>query len=59
MFCILFVFQEKLAWQEEKSQLESQIELITIAHTDDLENERVRLDFHYDFMALHSMWRIF
>ena len=39
-------FQEKLAqWQEEKSQLESQIELITKAHTEDLENERVGFNF--------------
>ena len=39
-------FQEKLAqWQEEKSQLESQIVLITKAHTEDLENERVGLNF--------------
>ena len=39
----LFIFQQKRAWQEEKSDLESQIELITKAHNDDLENERVRL----------------
>ena len=32
--------QEKIAWQEERAQLESQIELITKAHTEDLENER-------------------
>lgn len=36
-------FQERRNWREEKSQLESQIELITKAHAEDLENERVRL----------------
>ncbi|CAB4010541.1 Hypothetical predicted protein, partial [Paramuricea clavata] len=36
--------QERLVWQEEKSQLESQIDLITKAHTDDLENERRLVD---------------
>lgn len=37
----IFFLQEKLSWQEEKSQLESKIELITKAHAQDMENERV------------------
>ena len=52
----LLIFQEKLAqWQEEKSQLESQIELITKAHTEDLENERVGLNFSITFYTLHFL----
>ncbi|XP_028400156.1 centrobin-like isoform X2 [Dendronephthya gigantea] len=36
--------QERRNWQEEKSQLESQIELITKAHTEDLEHERTLVE---------------
>ncbi|XP_046853469.1 centrobin-like isoform X2 [Xenia sp. Carnegie-2017] len=36
--------QEKLTWQEEKSQLESKIELITKTHAQDMENERKLVD---------------
>ena len=53
-------FQEKLAqWQEEKSQLESQIELITKAHTEDLENERVGLNFSNIFYIPFYLFALF
>lgn len=50
------VKQEEHAWQEERSELESKIELINQAHVQDLENEKVRRTCWLRLYVINLLW---